>query len=385
MLGASPLPSVANPRNTHRGASSFPSYPNRAACHLNPRSLPSQILRSEILHPYANQATQPSRGPHARTLQPQAPRFTLVPDMQTPGPTDTPADPNTTTNGTDFPADLHCPHCAYCLQGLTGDTCPECGQSVASLRSTVSRIPWQSRREIGRFRAYWRTVWMVTFKNKLFCEEYARPVSYPDARRFQFVTILHVFLSVLLATALSYGPIEPQRPGSVIDVVMTGQWPSSPTLADRAYAEVWPVAGLLFCFLLFLAAVTGVPSYFFHPRTISIRQQNSAIAMSYYTCGPVALAAIFVIASAVMIDPSSLRSPTDSPIPLLLILLAALPLFLWWLNLVRLARRIMPQIKGRAALVGIATPLLWLALAGLLLVLLPLALLWIMVVIYSLA
>jgi hypothetical protein len=37
------------------------------------------------------------------------------------------------------------------------------------------------------------------------------------------------------------------------------------------------------------AVITGLPSYFFHPRGISIERQNRAIALSYYACAPLAL------------------------------------------------------------------------------------------------
>lgn len=302
-----------------------------------------------------------------------------------------PADPSPTAGPNaernDFPADLHCPICAYCLQGLPGDTCPECGQSLASLRSTVSRIPWQSRREIGRVRAYWRTVWMVTVRNRQFCEEYARPVSYRDARSFQLVTVMHVFLAAVLAVALLYISVsaKPEAADSILEFILSDDLWLGPTQVDRAYAEIWPAVGLLICFLLFLAAATGVPSYFFHPRSIAIRQQNTAIAMSHYTCGPLALAPILIAVAFMAIWPVAPEDAKVAAVALAVIKPLVLAALLWWLNLVRLAHRTMPQIKGRAILVGLATPLLWLALAGLLLVLLPLAILWILVVIYSLA
>lgn len=83
-----------------------------------------------------------------------------------------------------IPEDILCPACAYDLRGATGDRCPACGHSLENLRSTTSRIPWVHRKELGFVWAYWQTVWMVTFRNRSFCEEYARPVSYPDARFF---------------------------------------------------------------------------------------------------------------------------------------------------------------------------------------------------------
>jgi len=43
------------------------------------------------------------------------------------------------------------------------------------------------------------------------------------------------------------------------------------------------------CVLLFLLAITGVPSYFFHPAHLPIERQNRAVALSYYTSAPLVL------------------------------------------------------------------------------------------------
>ncbi len=80
--------------------------------------------------------------------------------------------------------DLFCQDCGYNLRGLTGARCPECGHSLETIRALESQIPWVYRKEQGWFRAYWRTVWLVMFRQRRFCEEMARPVSFDDAQRF---------------------------------------------------------------------------------------------------------------------------------------------------------------------------------------------------------
>ncbi len=74
--------------------------------------------------------------------------------------------------------DIYCQKCGYNLRGLTAERCPECGRSLEGLRSPVSLIPWVHRREIGRLRAYWKTVWLVMFRQGQFCWEIARSVQH---------------------------------------------------------------------------------------------------------------------------------------------------------------------------------------------------------------
>ena len=85
-----------------------------------------------------------------------------------------------------IPDDILCPACSYDLHGAPGMKCPECGYSLLNIRSDVCRIPWVRRKELGRIRSYWLTVWMVTFRNRRFCEEYAHSLGYTEARRFQW-------------------------------------------------------------------------------------------------------------------------------------------------------------------------------------------------------
>ena len=284
------------------------------------------------------------------------------------------------------PADFYCPKCSYNLRGAVGDQCSECGHSLENIRSRVCQIPWVRRRESGRFYAFWRTVWMVTCKDRLFCEEYARPVGYADARRFQLVTILHVYLPALVAVLLVYltTPAKPEAPNP-LQQVMSGVIQPALTLWDRAYAEMWPAAILLICFLLFLAAATGVPSYFFHPRSVSVPRQNAAIAMSCYTCGPLALTPVALIVGIVASGLISVAGGGGYATMLPPIIWMGLCLLMWWLNLVCVTRRVMPQVEGRWVLVAVGTPLLWLALAGLTLIGLPFAVLSVLVVLASLA
>jgi len=61
-----------------------------------------------------------------------------------------------------------------------------------------------------------------------------------------------------------------------------------------------------------------------------------------------------------------------------------LPWFLYWLNLVRTMRRIMPQLPLRAWGLAVGAPVLWLALFVLCIVVIPLAFLYPVIVVKSL-
>jgi len=361
-----------------------------------------------------------------------------------------------------IPDDIFCQHCGYNLKMLTGDRCPECGESIAGARALQSQIPWVYRNEPGSatlpgsanatssadevgsakilfapvasplnkgghrgvlrgtrvffpiaanwWRVYWKTVWMVMFRRRQLAQEMARPVSYRDAQLFRLTTIAFVCGAAILAS-LSF-------------LLMHAKCPSS----DPGILFFWehpPVSAMLHVLgALFLLAATGVPSYFFHPRALSVKQQNRAVSLSYYAVAPLALPVAFVLFAfpllfdtkilletffqfasivvaivliALWTSSVRLRSTSDGAkrtllrtfvqslatcllLPWVLLWIVAsdrvfvwaaggliilTATLLWWVNLIFLARRTMPQRRRRAGYVTIFVPLLWL-LSGLL-------------------
>ncbi len=202
-------------------------------------------------------------------------------------------EPGEQTMAAVFDTDVLCPDCSYNLRGLTSDRCPECGRSVEELRLGVSQIPWVHRAKIGRCKAYWKTVMFVMTKTRQFSAEVAHSVSYQDAQKFRWLTILHAYLPILVATVVVYLYVPPMWK-SLTDAIpaMPGFTMSVPPWYVLARGELWPVALLHFGVLLFLAVATGVPSYFFHPRDLPVHVQNRAVALSYYA--PAALAWTFI-------------------------------------------------------------------------------------------
>ncbi len=256
-----------------------------------------------------------------------------------------PDDTSAPSEATPIEGDLLCPRCGYNLRGLLANRCPECGVGFDRAALTASRIPWVWRRPIGRFRAYWKTVWMVVQHNDRLCDEPALPVSFRDAQRFRWATVMLVYLPTLAVALLGY----------------TGHLPDN-RLVRVLFSDVWRIVGHHLGLLVLLAAGTGVPSYFFHPRSIPVEQQNRAIALSYYTCAPLSWTWVAL--------PVAILVAWRLPIVVGLVLMLFQPL-LWWWYLVRLARRTLREAPGRVVLVAVAVPMAWLAIAALSLVGIP--------------
>ena len=283
-----------------------------------------------------------------------------------------------------IPPDVYCPGCGYLLFGSAGECCSECGYELAGMREAESGIPWAHRRTRGRIVSFWKTVWLVTFRNRRFCEEFARDVNYGDARRFQWVVILCVLFPVLLAVFAAYRIMPPDLSKESWTTAMTwGRLPREPTILAYAYADMWPVALLLVGFFIWLIAITGVSSYFFHPKSVSVRRQNSGVAMSYYCCAPLAALAVVFAVGAFLTD--RIADFTDLPRRFDLALAGAVLLVLvaWWRTLVGTIRRTMPQLRVRTVVLALGLPMIWLALASLIMVGVPVVAIWILVVLDS--
>lgn len=238
-----------------------------------------------------------------------------------------------------------CQQCGYDLRGLTGENCPECGRSLAGVRALTSQLPWQHRQEIGVWRAYWQTVNLAMFRQARFCDELARPVDYAAAQSFRLVTIAHVLAPLAAALAIML-------------LLYGGDF----RRAWGLHGSLWLGPGAIAMWLhavLFLLAATGLPSYFFHPRGCTIEQQNRALALSYYACGPLAVSAA-PMAMLVSTSPFSAITVSELFVRLLGILLGMALFAVWWLDLLHLMRRLIPRQPRRAWLLAACLPTFWL-------------------------
>ncbi|HEX4056139.1 MAG TPA: hypothetical protein VHX86_17900 [Tepidisphaeraceae bacterium] len=78
--------------------------------------------------------------------------------------------------------DRFCVGCGYNLRALTSDRCPECGLRLDE--AAYAPVPWEGRRHIGTYRAFWRTVFLATLHPKRLAGAIALPLNDRDGRRF---------------------------------------------------------------------------------------------------------------------------------------------------------------------------------------------------------
>lgn len=208
---------------------------------------------------------------------------------------------------------------------------------------------------------------MVMFRHKEFCQELARPVSYSHAQRFRWMTVLHAYAPILVVTAFFFDFPWTQDFKELIEAVGT----------------VLPFAIAQACTLVFLAAATGIPSYYYHPKALSVELQNRAIAMSYYATAALAWSFLPAVCAVLGYVLRPIHETTGFLFMLIAFLVPFGLLTAWWLDLIHIALRVMPHLRGRAVALAVGVPLLWLILCMLILAGLPLVVLYVYVVFAS--
>jgi len=283
------------------------------------------------------------------------------------------------------PIELRCPACDYDLRALAGDRCPECGLLVDRQRLSVSRIPWVHRAQIGRVRAYCRTVMLAWRHPSALAQNVAMPVELRDAKRFQRVTVFLAYFPLLVLGVgaliannntrfdffdLTHGP---QKTGYILQLLL--------------YLVV-AVSGWLF-----LLTATGVASYFFHPKSLSVSRQNRAIAISYYACAPLStlVLTLMLLGAAALVNQYCQQIPIGSSwlepvVPGLEIaagLLALLQIGGWVFTTLVLLKKSTVCGATRLTALGAGLPVCWAILAALFLGVLPMSFLFIALMILS--
>lgn len=208
--------------------------------------------------------------------------------------------------------DLYCPHCGYNLRGIDSAVCPECGKPFDRAALNISQIPWVHRKEIGIWRAFWRTVWMTTFHPRQLALDMSVPARLEDALSFRRNVVASAGLPLMAAIAVIYVDFianASSRWGPMFDWQLGMRWP---------YIMCWMIEFfviLMFGVTLWIAlySASGVASWFFRPAEMPVRQQNRAVSLSYYTCAPLAWSFIPTITGTILwtSDLSSIRFVTD--------------------------------------------------------------------------
>jgi hypothetical protein len=272
-------------------------------------------------------------------------------------------------------SELYCPECGYDLRQIQSTRCPECGMEVDRSKLGESVIPWLHRGVLGRRRAFWRTVEMVSLRPGALAREMNRPAFLTDALKFRRAAVLHALLPF----------------GVVLTLVWWG-WARRIWLPTDIAGSVLQIVSLVVgwcCLAAMLWGISDSAGYFFRPASLSLTRQNRAVALSYYACAPMAYlpfaAVIMGIALALLASQGRylhilLRAAIAlvGAVPLLgnLILLIVAP--------VSLCRAVLRSHGGHATLLAIFLPLIWALWGAITLLALPAVWLAVVVMILSL-
>ena len=269
--------------------------------------------------------------------------------------------------------EVFCPKCNYNLRGIESERCPECGYSLAFLKITESQIPWVHRKEIGRFRAYWRTVWWVTFRRLKLGEELARPMSVPNARRFLQVTMLHVYLAILILTEL---------------LAFEGSQGLRAAFDRYTALNVCVILVMHVCVLLAFSVAWRIGGDTIRNKHMPAGKQAQALALGLYAAGafawlPLTWPLMFLAFHLMVIYERTWYVATAFAISgCILFVLCGL---LWLYDLMYIERCVLHRSSAEQAIAGLKQMLLLGCAEFVILIVLPLAIAYIALMFYSLA
>lgn len=207
------------------------------------------------------------------------------------------------------------------------------------------RVPWERRKHIGYFRAYWRTAKMVMLRPHEFEKFMDEPVNVEHAKYFRSLTFqLIIALTFLMAAVFIMWSISP----SIGSGAIVAQTALSPYVRMMAWA--------LSMVGLFLA--TRSLEWFSRPRMFSPSDRQKAVALSCYICAPVLIVTIVGTVVSATIIASSDRQ--DSYPAAYAIAMSWLAIFLaWYPAAVRALHFTTGRNIKRTVKIAIGLPLVW--------------------------
>jgi len=207
---------------------------------------------------------------------------------------------------------IFCPSCGYDLRAATSNRCSECGLELDPVLLSRSGIAWAHRREIGRLRAFVKTIWQVVVDSRGIRYELAKPQELADGRSFS--RVVAILLAMLMAgiffvavqNAGGFSELIPEiAAGDVYEIgtvrgyraVWIGLF-TDWAVPWFAGARVWGVLPVCLVMLAFyLARVTGT---IFHVSSQPAVQQERVRTLAHYLGGPL-LIVLLVLPLAVVV------------------------------------------------------------------------------------
>jgi hypothetical protein len=284
----------------------------------------------------------------------------------------------------DSESERFCPDCGYNLRGMTSDRCPECGILIGNVSAFT--IPWAHRAEIGRVRAFGRSVWLATFHPTRLARAVHGPVDPDSANRFRSIVISIAWIMTAIVLGSLYWQ---QRGADFLNLIDAAAISATPVDWDWELKTMWsagaimiPVLPIGLGLMFFLWGRAG--QHWFKVASLTPTQRSRSILISRYALAPlawIALSAIFLGGAWVL----EATRVSDIFRELWLVVIGISTLFFamaifgtWWstLSVLRQATHCTPS-RWVAAAVGL--PLSWLLAAGIALGILPclVGLIWI--------
>ena len=202
----------------------------------------------------------------------------------------TPLPPKTEAPPLTVDADLLCGHCGQNLRGVASGRCPECGRRFDRARILTAVIPWEQRRQIGRFKAYWRTAHLITLRGPAITD--GAEMTLRSARSFRRWTLLMVCLTVIAPILVwklnDSGNRSASR--SLFNIQVPG-----PSELSQIFRNSWFFGTSMVVLCLWIIAAIGISDWFFQSRRFSPAEQSRALARSCYSIAPLASMPVFAL------------------------------------------------------------------------------------------
>jgi hypothetical protein len=228
-------------------------------------------------------------------------------------------------------------------------THPDTGNAeILSETPPPPRLPWERRKHVGSFRAYWRTAKIVLFDPSQLEKFLDEPVNEKHARYFRSATLQFTAAITFIITFVvaGYADSIARATGSQRQVA-TGSLPS-PVIQVLGWG--------LRLIGLFLA--TRSLEWFSRPKDFDPVRKDRAITLSCYICAPILIVTVMgAIASAAAL--ATWAGQEIRPILYVVNLAWAAVFVAWYPAAVRAIHFTTGRSAKRTAIAALAIPVIW--------------------------